>query len=129
MPYKDGFGRFAPEIYRMPMPYSYRYEGDLANITAESLDHVTHKIEKEIGAKNVAAILIEPILGEGGFIVPPKGFLPGLQKYSNENGILFIADEVQAGFCWYRHLFAQVKMRELSQISSQRQRESAEVSH
>lgn len=106
MPYKEGFGPFAPEIYRMPLPYPYRYEGDSANITAESLEHVTHKIEKEIGAKNVAAILIEPIIGEGGFIVPPKGFLPGLQKYSNENGILFIADEVQSGFARTGHLFA-----------------------
>ena len=106
MPYKEGFGPFAPEIYRMPLPYSYRYEGNLAKITEESLDHVIHKIEKEIGAKNVAAILIEPILGEGGFIVPPKGFMPGLQKFSNENGILFVADEVQSGFARTGHLFA-----------------------
>jgi len=106
MPYKEGFGPFAPEIYRMPLPYSYRYEGNLAKITEESLDHVIHKIEKEIGAKNVAAILIEPIIGEGGFIVPPKGFMPGLQKFSNENGILFIADEVQSGFARTGHLFA-----------------------
>ena len=106
MPYKEGFGPFAPEIYRMPLPYSYRFEGNLAKITEESLDHVIHKIEKEIGAKNVAAILIEPIIGEGGFIVPPKGFMPGLQKFSNENGILFIADEVQSGFARTGHLFA-----------------------
>jgi len=106
MPYKEGFGPFAPEIYRMPLPYSYRYEGNLAKITEESLDHVIHKIEKEIGAKNVAAILIEPIIGEGGFIVPPKGFMPGLQKFSNENGILFIVDEVQSGFARTGHLFA-----------------------
>jgi len=106
MPYKEGFGPFAPEIYRMPLPYSYRYEGNLAKITEESLDHVIHKIEKEICAKNVAAILIEPIIGEGGFIVPPKGFMPGLQKFSNENGILFIADEVQSGFARTGHLFA-----------------------
>ena len=106
MPYKEGFGPFAPEVYRMPLPYSYRYEGNLAKITEESLDHVIHKIEKEIGAKNVAAILIEPIIGEGGFIVPPKGFMPGLQKFSNENGILFIADEVQSGFARTGHLFA-----------------------
>ena len=106
MPYKEGFGPFANEIYRMPMPYSYRYEGNLAHITEESLDHVIHKIEKEIGAKNVAAILIEPIQGEGGFIVPPKGFLPGLQKFANENNVLFIADEVQSGFARTGNLFA-----------------------
>jgi 4-aminobutyrate aminotransferase/(S)-3-amino-2-methylpropionate transaminase len=67
---------------------------------------VLHKIEKEIGAKNVACIVIEPILGEGGFIVPCKGFLPGLSKFCKENGILFIADEVQTGFARTGHMFA-----------------------
>jgi 4-aminobutyrate aminotransferase/(S)-3-amino-2-methylpropionate transaminase len=98
VPYKEGFGPFANEIYRMPMPYPYRWIGDQATITEDALKMVTTKIEKEIGAHNVAAILIEPILGEGGFIVPPKGFLPGLSKYATENKIVFIADEVQAGF-------------------------------
>ena len=98
IPYKEGFGPFANEIYRMPMPYPYRWVGDQATITEDALAMVTTKIEKEIGAHNVAAILIEPILGEGGFIVPPKGFLPGLQKFANTNKIVFIADEVQAGF-------------------------------
>ena len=98
VPYKEGFGPFANEIYRMPMPYPYRWIGDQATITEDALKMVTTKIEKEIGAHNVAAILIEPILGEGGFIVPPKGFLPGLAQYANENKIVFIADEVQAGF-------------------------------
>jgi len=106
MPYKEGFGPFANEVYRVPMPYSYRYEGNLAKITEESLEHIIHKIEKEIGAKNVAAILIEPIQGEGGFIVPPKGFLPGLQKFANENNVMFIADEVQSGFARTGNLFA-----------------------
>ena len=106
MPYKEGFGPFANEVYRVPMPYSYRYEGNLAKITEESLEHIIHKSEKEIGAKNVAAILIEPIQGEGGFIVPPKGFLPGLQKFANENHVLFIADEVQSGFARTGNLFA-----------------------
>ena len=98
IPYKEGFGPFANEIYRMPMPYPYRWVGDQATITEDALKMVTTKIEKEIGAHNVAAILIEPILGEGGFIVPPKGFLPGLSKFATENKIVFIADEVQAGF-------------------------------
>jgi 4-aminobutyrate aminotransferase/(S)-3-amino-2-methylpropionate transaminase len=98
IPYKEGFGPFANEIYRMPMPYPYRWMGDQATITEDALKMVTTKIEKEIGAHNVAAILIEPILGEGGFIVPPKGFLPGLSKFATDNKIVFIADEVQAGF-------------------------------
>ncbi|NCX15686.1 MAG: 4-aminobutyrate--2-oxoglutarate transaminase [Actinobacteria bacterium] len=106
MPYKEGFGPFAPEIYRVPMPYSFHWVGNQATITEDAIDMVTHKIDKEIGAHNVAAILIEPIQGEGGFIVPPKGFLPALAKYSKDNGIVFIADEVQTGFARTGHMFA-----------------------
>ena len=106
MPYKEGFGPFASEIYRMPMPYELRWLGDKATITKDALAEVAHKIEKEIGAHNVAAIMIEPIQGEGGFIVPPKGFLPGLSKYCAENGIIFIADEVQTGFARTGNMFA-----------------------
>jgi 4-aminobutyrate aminotransferase/(S)-3-amino-2-methylpropionate transaminase len=106
MPYKEGFGPFAPEIYRVPMPYSYRWIGPQETITADAMKMVTEKIEKEIGAHNVAAILIEPIQGEGGFIVPPKGFLPALAEYSRAHGIIFIADEVQTGFARTGHMFA-----------------------
>jgi len=106
LPYKEGYGPFAPEIYRMPYPYSYRWVGNPSTITEDALEMVIHKIEKEVGAHNVAAILIEPITGEGGFLVPPKGFLPGLQKFATENGIVFIADEVQTGFARTGHLFA-----------------------
>ncbi|CAB4541535.1 MAG: 4-aminobutyrate--2-oxoglutarate transaminase [Actinobacteria bacterium] len=98
IPYKDGFGPFASEIYRMPLPYAYRWTGNPETITEDALKIVTTKIEKEIGAHNVAAIIIEPILGEGGFIVPPKGFLPGLQSFATDHKIVFIADEVQSGF-------------------------------
>ena len=79
MPYKEGFGPFTPEVYRMPMAYPFRSEGNVDHV----LEEVIHKIEKEIGTHNVAAIVIEPIQGEGGFIVPPKGFLqvlPNLLK-------------------------------------------------
>jgi 4-aminobutyrate aminotransferase/(S)-3-amino-2-methylpropionate transaminase len=106
IPYKDGFGPFAPEIYRMPMAYPYRWPGGAEACEREALDTVLHKIEKEIGAKNVACIVIEPIQGEGGFVVPPKGFLPGLVKFCNENGIVFIADEVQTGFARTGKMFA-----------------------
>ena len=106
MPYKDGFGPFANEIYRMPMPYPYRYEGNAATMAIDALADVTHKIEKEIGADRVAAIIIEPIQGEGGFIVPPKGFLPGLSEYATKHGIVFIADEVQTGFARTGNYFA-----------------------
>ena len=106
LPYKDGFGPFANEIYRMPMPYSYRWLGNPETIAQDALDMVIHKIEKEVGAHNVAAILIEPVVGEGGFIVPPVGFMPGLQKFATENKIVFIADEVQSGFARTGKMFA-----------------------
>ena len=99
MPYKEGFGPFAGEVYRLPMPYPFRALSNPATLAQDALEEVTHRIEKEIGTHNVAAILIEPIQGEGGFIVPPKGFLPGLQEFSTKHGIVFIADEVQTGFC------------------------------
>ena len=106
MPYKEGFGPFAPEIYRVPMPYSFHWIGNQATITQDAIEMVTSKIEKEIGAHNVAAILIEPIQGEGGFVVPPLGFLPALSKYATEKGIVFIADEVQTGFARTGKMFA-----------------------
>jgi len=106
MPYKEGFGPFAPEVYRVPMPYSFHWVGDQATITQDAIEMITHKIDKEIGAHNVAAIIIEPIQGEGGFIVPPKGFLPALSQYSTDNGIIFIADEVQTGFARTGNMFA-----------------------
>ena len=102
MPYKEGFGPFTPEVYRMPMAYPFRHEGNIEH----ALEEVIHKIEKEIGAENVAAIVIEPIQGEGGFVVPPKGFLPGLVEFANKNGIVFVADEVQTGFARTGQWFA-----------------------
>ncbi len=106
LPYKEGFGPFTPEIYRMPMAYPLRWPGGPEKCAEEALDFVIHKMEKELGAKNIAAIVIEPIQGEGGFIVPPKGFLPGLSKFATENGIVFVADEVQTGFGRTGDLFA-----------------------
>ena len=106
MPYKDGFGPFAPEVYRMPLAYAYRCDACTKPCESSVLSMVLHKIEKEIGASNVACIVIEPILGEGGFIVPCKGFLPGLAKFCKENGIVFIADEVQTGFARTGDMFA-----------------------
>lgn len=92
-PYKDGFGPFAPEIYRVQTSYPFR-DGKAG---AEAAREALLKIEKEIGAANVAAIMIEPIMGEGGFIVPAPGFLPALREFCTANGIVFIADEVQTG--------------------------------
>jgi len=97
MPYKTNFGPFAPEIYRVPMSYPYREESDIKG--EEAARRAITMIEKQIGADSVAAILIEPIQGEGGFIVPADGFLPTLAAWAKENGVVFIADEVQSGFC------------------------------
>ena len=105
MPYKTGFGPFASEIYRMPMSYPYREENPEITGT-EAADRVILAIEKQIGADQTAAILIEPIQGEGGFIVPAEGFLPRLAEWAKSKGIVFIADEVQSGFCRTGEWFA-----------------------
>lgn len=105
MPYKTGFGPFASEIYRMPMSYPYREENP-ETTGAEAAERVILAIEKQIGADQTAAILIEPIQGEGGFIVPAEGFLPRLAEWAKEKGIVFIADEVQSGFCRTGEWFA-----------------------
>jgi 4-aminobutyrate aminotransferase/(S)-3-amino-2-methylpropionate transaminase len=105
MPYKTNFGPFAPEVYRMPMSYPYREENP--EITgAEAAKRAITMIEKQIGGDQVAAIIIEPIQGEGGFIVPAEGFLPALAEWAKEKGIVFIADEVQSGFCRTGEWFA-----------------------
>ncbi len=96
MPYKEGFGPFAPEVYRVPMSYPFR---DGPHDGPEVARWATNKIDKEVGAHNVAAIVVEPIQGEGGFIVPAPGFLPALAEFASANGIVFIADEIQSGFC------------------------------
>jgi 4-aminobutyrate aminotransferase/(S)-3-amino-2-methylpropionate transaminase len=95
MPYKHGFGPFAGEIYRMPMSYPLRDGRGGADAAAYAIG----QIEKHVGASNVAAVLIEPIQGEGGFVVPARGFLPALAQWTKEAGAVFIADEIQTGFC------------------------------
>ncbi|MEN9453820.1 MAG: hypothetical protein RLZZ19_307, partial [Actinomycetota bacterium] len=105
-PYKEGFGPFTPEVYRMPMSYPFRCDSCSGTCESSVLETVIHKIEKEIGASNVACVVIEPIMGEGGFIVPCKGFLPGLSQFCKDNGILFVADEVQTGFARTGQMFA-----------------------
>lgn len=100
MPYKQGFGPFAPEVYRLPMSYPYRCPtgeapGECGPRCAEA---AITAIEKQIGSENLACVLIEPVQGEGGFVVPGAGFIPCLAEYCRANGILFVADEVQTGF-------------------------------
>jgi len=104
MPYKHGFGPFAPEVYRAPMSYPYRddklTDGELAAHRATDL------IDKQVGAGNLAAVIIEPIQGEGGFVVPADGFLPALADWCRANEVVFIADEIQTGFARTGAMFA-----------------------
>jgi 4-aminobutyrate aminotransferase/(S)-3-amino-2-methylpropionate transaminase len=96
MPYKQGFGPFAAEVYRVPMSYPFRDGGlDGAAAAARAIDVIT----TQVGAGNVAGVLIEPVQGEGGFVVPAPGFLPALASWCTANGGLLIADEIQTGFC------------------------------
>ncbi|WP_330307640.1 MULTISPECIES: 4-aminobutyrate--2-oxoglutarate transaminase [unclassified Streptomyces] len=106
MPYKNGFGPFAPEVYRVPVAYGYRWLTGPENAGAEASAQAIDMINKQIGADNVAAIIIEPLLGEGGFIEPAKGFLPAISKFAKDNGIVFVADEIQSGFCRTGQWFA-----------------------
>jgi 4-aminobutyrate aminotransferase/(S)-3-amino-2-methylpropionate transaminase len=96
MPYKHRFGPFAPEIYRAPLSYPLR-DGGLAG--PDAARRAIDVIEKQVGGDNVAAVLIEPIQGEGGFVVPAPGFLPALSAWAQGAGALFVADEIQTGFC------------------------------
>ena len=99
MPYKHKFGPFASELYRVPMAYPYRWPGGPQHCAQEAFDYIIDQIHAQIGEENTAAVIIEPIQGEGGFITPPRGFLPALADWCREHDILFIADEVQSGFC------------------------------
>ena len=109
MPYKDGFGPFAPEIYRAPMSYPYRdslLDKERGMDGEASARRAIDLIEKQVGAGNLAAVIIEPIQGEGGFVVPAPGFLPAMVDWCTANNVVFIADEVQTGFARTGALFA-----------------------
>ncbi|KRF37250.1 4-aminobutyrate--2-oxoglutarate transaminase [Nocardioides sp. Soil805] len=103
MPYKSGFGPFASEVYRAPLSYPFR-DGDLSGVEAAA--RAIDLIDKQVGAANLAAVVIEPIQGEGGFIVPAPGFLQALAQWCREHGVVFVADEVQTGFARTGAMFA-----------------------
>src|SRR5258707_7021181 len=95
-PYKAGFEPFASEVYRIPFAYPYRAE---KGATAETFaDHLVDAFKRIVAPESVAAVIAEPVLREGGFIVPPKDYFALLQTICRQHGILFIADEVQSGF-------------------------------
>ena len=101
MPYKSGFGPFAPEVYRAPLSYPYRdglLDKELATDGEKAAARTIRVIDSQVGADSLAAVIIEPIQGEGGFIVPAEGFLPALLDWCRKNDVVFVADEVQTGF-------------------------------
>ena len=112
MPYKHRFGPFANEIYRVPMAYPYRWPTGADNCAAECFAAFVQLVHTQVGEENTAAVLLEPIQGEGGFIVPAPGFVKLVADWCAEQGILFIADEIQSGFCrtgdWFACEFEQV---------------------
>lgn len=116
-PYKLGFGPFATEVYRLPFAYRYRCtqdnchctylcEGNTESAGLPCLENIELFFQRHVAANEVAAMIVEPILGEGGFIVPPRAFLQGLQALCQKHGIVFIADEVQTGMARTGTLFA-----------------------
>jgi 4-aminobutyrate aminotransferase/(S)-3-amino-2-methylpropionate transaminase len=100
-PYKAGLGPFAPEVYRLPFPYEYR--GVSAD---EALRTLERALITQVAAETVAAIVIEPVQGEGGFVVAPKEFMAGVRRLCDEHGIVMVVDEVQTGFARTGKLFA-----------------------
>jgi 4-aminobutyrate aminotransferase/(S)-3-amino-2-methylpropionate transaminase len=97
MPYKHGFGPFPSDVHRVPMSYPFRDEPGMTGPQAAA--RALAIVESQVGAANIAAVLIEPIQGEGGFVVPAEGFLPAIAEWCRASGALFVADEIQTGFC------------------------------
>ncbi|KLU61126.1 4-aminobutyrate aminotransferase GabT [Peptococcaceae bacterium CEB3] len=107
-PYKYGFGPFAPEVYKLPSAYCYRcyYRASYPGCGLHCLEQFERFFAAEVDPDAIAALIVEPVQGEGGFIVPPPEFLPGVEKIARKHGILFIVDEVQTGFGRTGRMFA-----------------------
>jgi 4-aminobutyrate aminotransferase/(S)-3-amino-2-methylpropionate transaminase len=104
VPYKQGFGPLAGDVHRVPASYPLRDPEGMTGQQAAA--RAIDLIERQVGARNVACVVAEPILGEGGFVVPAPGFLAALAGWCADNGALFVADEVQTGFGRTGSLFA-----------------------
>ena len=100
-PYKEGLGPFAPEVYRLPFPNAYR-----GITTADALEALERTFVMQVAAESVAAIVVEPVQGEGGFLVCPPDFMAGLRRVCDRHGIVLVADEVQTGFARTGRFFA-----------------------
>jgi 4-aminobutyrate aminotransferase / (S)-3-amino-2-methylpropionate transaminase / 5-aminovalerate transaminase len=100
-PYKAGFGPFSPEVYRVPFAQEYR--GPDSRTALEALERT---LVTQVAAETVAAIVIEPVLGEGGFVVAPRDFMAGVRRICDDNGIVLVVDEVQTGFARTGRFFA-----------------------
>ena len=103
-PYKRGFGPFAGEVYRAPMSYPFREPVPISGEAAA--ERAIGVLESQVGASHLACVVIEPIQGEGGFVVPAPGFLPRLAEWCRDNDVVYIADEIQSGFCRTGRWFA-----------------------
>lgn len=99
-PYKFGFGPFAPEIYQAPYPYLYRKPSEMTeeNYVNKVIEEFKDFFIAAVAPETVACIVMEPVQGEGGFIIPPKKFVQVVSEFCNEHGIVFVADEIQTGF-------------------------------
>jgi 4-aminobutyrate aminotransferase/(S)-3-amino-2-methylpropionate transaminase len=108
MPYRHGFGPYAPEVYRVPYPYCYRCPFGLTHPSCgmACAEHTADVIDSELGREQVACVVIEPVQGEGGFVVAPDDFMPALRAICSERDILLVDDEVQAGMGRTGKLFA-----------------------
>src|SRR5437764_5575068 len=100
-PYKAGLGPFAPEVYRVPFAQDYRGPS-----TAEALASLERALVTTVDAESVAAIVVEPVQGESGFVVAPQDFLRGVRELCDDTGIVLVVDEVQTGFARTGKMFA-----------------------
>src|SRR5436305_978722 len=104
--YKHRFGPFAPEVYRAPFPYAYRMNMTPQEASEYCISELERMFSGDVAPDQVAAIVIEPVQGEGGFMVTPPGFLRALKAVCETYGILFVADEIQSVFCRTGNMFA-----------------------
>lgn len=105
-PYREGLGPVAGDVYRAPAPYPFRWPGGPERSAEQAAAKLAEIVETQVGAGNVAAIVVEPVQGEGGFIVPPPGYLARVRELCDRHGIVMIADEIQCGLARTGTMFA-----------------------